>query len=80
MNPAPFNEGASIISEETQTLLATTMELMAALFIIVVGLVALRAVIAFFVDVTQTKHAVRRNYPVLGCFRYSFANMGEFLR
>jgi hypothetical protein len=36
---------------------------MAALFIIVVGLLARQAVFACVVDVTQTEHAIRRNYP-----------------
>ncbi|USA44821.1 FMN-binding glutamate synthase family protein [Spongiibacter taiwanensis] len=31
-------------------------------------------------DVTQTQHAVRRNYPVIGRFRYLFEHLGEFFR
>ncbi|MFV8816877.1 FMN-binding glutamate synthase family protein [Haliea sp. E17] len=34
----------------------------------------------YIADVTQTKHAVRRNYPVLGRFRYLFEHLGEFFR
>ena len=30
--------------------------------------------------VTQTQHAVRRNYPVIGRFRYLFEHLGEFFR
>jgi hypothetical protein len=30
--------------------------------------------------VTQTKHAIRRNYPVIGRFRHSFEAIGEFFR
>jgi glutamate synthase domain-containing protein 2 len=37
-------------------------------------------VILYFIDVTQTKHAVRRNYPVIGRFRYLFETIGEFFR
>ncbi|MCB1646384.1 MAG: FMN-binding glutamate synthase family protein [Pseudomonadales bacterium] len=36
--------------------------------------------IMYYVDVTQTTHAVRRNYPVLGRFRYLFETLGEFFR
>lgn len=34
----------------------------------------------FVIDVTQTKHTVRRNFPVIGRFRYAFEHMGEFFR
>ena len=54
--------------------------LLATLFIIVVGLVLLTLVILFVVDITQTKDAIRRNYPVLGRFRYLFSTLGEFFR
>jgi len=50
------------------------------LFVFIVGLAALFVVIVFFVDITQTKDAVRRNFPVLGHFRYVFSKMGEFFR
>ncbi|HCX65971.1 MAG TPA: FMN-binding glutamate synthase family protein, partial [Rhodobiaceae bacterium] len=33
-----------------------------------------------FIDSTQTKHAVRRNYPVIGRFRYIFEALGEYFR
>ncbi|MEA3277519.1 MAG: FMN-binding glutamate synthase family protein [Pseudomonadota bacterium] len=68
------------MSQETQDFLMTTLEVMAALFIFLVGLVALWAVFAFIVDVTQTKQAIRRNYPVIGRFRYLFERLGEFFR
>ncbi len=70
----------SPMSPETQTLLMTTMEFMAVLFIFAVGLVVLWAMVAFVVDITQTKQAIRRNYPVIGRFRYLFEHMGEFFR
>ncbi|KUJ84975.1 FMN-binding glutamate synthase family protein [Microbulbifer flavimaris] len=31
-------------------------------------------------DVSQTKQAIRRNFPVLGRFRYKFEHLGEFFR
>ncbi len=31
-------------------------------------------------DTHQTKHAIRRNYPVIGRFRYFFEHLGEFFR
>ena len=34
----------------------------------------------FVYDVTQKGHAIQRNYPVIGHFRYMFENMGEYFR
>ena len=34
----------------------------------------------FIYDVTQKGHAIQRNYPVIGHFRYMFENMGEYFR
>ncbi|MBB6522914.1 FMN-binding glutamate synthase family protein [Pseudoteredinibacter isoporae] len=34
----------------------------------------------YIVDVRQTRHAIRRNYPVIGRFRYWFEHLGEFFR
>ena len=68
------------MSETTQNFLMTSLEVMAALFIFVVGLGVLAIIIIFIIDVTQTKHAIRRNYPVVGHFRYFFEHMGEFFR
>lgn len=31
-------------------------------------------------DITQTKQTIRRNYPVIGRFRYFFEHLGEFFR
>ncbi len=36
--------------------------------------------VMYVIDVTQTRHAVRRNYPVIGRFRYFFEYLGEFFR
>lgn len=53
---------------------------LAVLFVFVVGLVALWAAILFFADISQTENAVRRNFPVIGRFRYVFIKLGEFFR
>ena len=36
--------------------------------------------ILYVIDRTQTRHAVRRNFPVIGRLRYVFENLGEFFR
>ncbi len=56
------------------------IEIMAFSFVLVVGLIALLAVIFFVIDRIQTEDAVRRNYPVIGRFRHIFTELGEFFR
>jgi len=54
---------------------ATTI-LMAGLFIFVMGAFALAIGVLFVIDVTQTRHATRRDFPVFGRFRYWFEHLG----
>ncbi|MEN8802629.1 MAG: FMN-binding glutamate synthase family protein [Thiogranum sp.] len=56
------------------------MEVLAYAFIFMIGLLLLTVVVMYILDVTQTKQAIRRNYPVIGRFRYLFEEMGEFFR
>ena len=53
---------------------------MATAFIFVVGLFVLFLIGVYIADVTQTKQAIRRNYPVIGHFRYYFEHIGTFFR
>lgn len=53
---------------------------LAFLFIFVIGLGAAAIVVLFLVDICQSKDAIRRNYPVVGRFRYLFIKLGEFFR
>ena len=69
-----------MMSEGTQSLFMATLEFMAVLFIFMVGLAVLAVIIIFIFDVSQTKSAIRRNYPVVGHFRYYFEHLGEFFR
>ena len=64
----------------TATFLMVGLELMSALFIFIIGLGVLFVVYMYIRDVTQTKQAIRRNYPVIGRFRYLFEKQGEFFR
>ena len=57
-----------------------SLQFLSALFIFCVGVAAATAVTLFIIDVSQTKDAVRRNYPVLGRFRYLFSMLGKFFR
>ncbi|WP_169544375.1 FMN-binding glutamate synthase family protein [Sneathiella aquimaris] len=58
----------------------STVQIASNLFIAFIGLLALGVGILFIIDIYQTKDAVRKNYPVLGRFRYLFSTLGEFFR
>ena len=64
-------------------LMTFTMEgisLLSTMFVLAVGIVVLIVIVLFLIDLFQTKDAVRRNYPVIGRFRYLFSTLGEFFR
>ncbi|MEH6628776.1 MAG: FMN-binding glutamate synthase family protein [Motiliproteus sp.] len=56
------------------------LQIMSALFIFVLGTGVLVLIYFYIADVTQSKQAIRRNYPIIGRFRYLFEKQGEFFR
>ncbi len=56
------------------------VQTLSSILVFVIGLFLLTIAFMFVVDVTQTKHSVRRNFPVIGRFRNLFEHMGEFFR
>ena len=56
------------------------LSFLAALFVFSVGIFVLFVLLIFAMDVSQKKDAIRRNYPVIGRFRYLFTRLGEFFR
>ena len=68
------------MSEQTQDLINAIFQWAALIFVWVVGIAVLVLLIVYLVDRFQTKHAIRRNYPVVGRFRYFFEHIGEFFR
>ncbi len=56
------------------------IQTLSAILVFIIGIGLLAAAVMFVVDVTQTRHAIRRNFPVVGRFRYSFEKMGEYFR
>ena len=68
------------MNTETTRFLLSTLEFMAGLFVLAIGLIFIGLLILYIIDKTQTAHAVRRNYPIVGRFRYLFEHMGEFFR
>ena len=56
------------------------LEIAALLFIFALGILVLLVVVLFIIDKSQTTHAIRHNFPVIGRFRYFFEDLGEFFR
>ncbi len=57
-----------------------TIEIMAAVFVMAVGIGVLIMIVLFIADSSQSKDAVRHNFPVIGRFRDIFTRLGEFFR
>ena len=56
------------------------LNILGSLFLFVIGVLLVIVLVLFFIDITQTKDAIRRNYPVIGRFRNLFSALGEFFR
>ena len=69
----------SISTEFHQAVISFTYYLAALLFIAFIAF-AIMVIVMYIVDVTQSQHTIRRNYPVIGRFRYLFERLGEFFR
>ncbi|MDG2089559.1 MAG: FMN-binding glutamate synthase family protein [Gammaproteobacteria bacterium] len=50
------------------------------IFVFAIALVLIVALVLYIIDLFQTTHTIRRNYPLLGRFRYLFESLGEFFR
>ena len=69
-----------MMSAQMQEFVFAVLEWMTVLMVFLFGVGLLVVLVLFVIDITQTKHAVRRNYPVIGRFRYLFEHLGEFFR
>ena len=58
----------------------STLKFFVLLFVFIIGLIILTSIIFYIIDKTQTKHTIRRNFPVIGRFRWLFEHLGEFFR
>ena len=58
----------------------STLKFFVLLFVFIIGLIILTSIIFYIIDKTQTKHTIRRNFPVIGRFRWLFEYLGEFFR
>ncbi|MCG7915179.1 MAG: FMN-binding glutamate synthase family protein, partial [Candidatus Thiodiazotropha weberae] len=63
-----------------QNFLLATLEIFSVILLVVLTLILVAVIVTYIFDITQTKTAIRRNYPVIGHFRYFFEHLGEFFR
>jgi len=66
MHEIPFSQGI--------------LEILAILFVTSIAAISIFVIIIYIIDRNQTVHAIRRNYPVIGRFRYWFEHLGTFFR
>lgn len=63
-----------------QRILLGALEGFSILLLCILVTLFVAVIVTYIFDVTQTKTAIRRNYPVIGHFRYFFEHLGEFFR
>ncbi len=56
------------------------IQLLASLFVLALGVGVLAVIVMYIRDKTQIESTVRRNFPVVGRFRFLFEHLGEFFR
>lgn len=59
---------------------ADFLSVTAIFFALAFGALILAVLVMYIIDVRQTRNTIRRNYPVIGRFRYFFEKLGEFFR
>ena len=72
--------GLEILNHEYVEFLTAILQIFASLFVFLVGIGVVTVVFMYIRDKHQTSHTIRRNYPVIGRFRYFFEHVGEFFR
>lgn len=71
---------ASFTNMIHDSMLWRLVDVLSVLFILSLGVLVAVVAVLYVIDVTQTSHAIRRNYPVIGRFRYLFESLGEYFR
>ncbi len=66
--------------ENMHIFLTGALEVFSAIFLFILGALMVTIIVVYILDVTQSRQAIRRNYPVVAHFRYFFETMGEFFR
>ncbi len=58
----------------------TALDWIGAIIVFALLLLVVTAIVLYIMDKTQRKQTIRRNYPIIGRFRYFFEHLGEFFR
>jgi glutamate synthase domain-containing protein 2 len=66
--------------DDLQQLAQTVIQWSALTLLFAFGVGILVIFVIYIIDKTQTSQTIRRNYPVVGRFRYLFEHLGEFFR
>jgi glutamate synthase domain-containing protein 2 len=69
-----------MLSIEMQNFLSTIFQWASLLVVLTIAGLVVLLLVTYIYDKFQTKHAIKRNYPVIGRFRYWFEHLGEFFR
>ncbi len=69
-----------LLNHDFVVILTAILQILASLFVFIVGICVLGVIVMYVTDKHQTRHTIRRNYPVIGRFRYFFEHIGEFFR
>jgi len=65
---------------ETLRYALEVVQVLSAILVFLLGIGLMAVLFMYIVDVSQTSHAIRRNFPVIGRFRYLFEQLGEYFR
>ena len=75
-----MSSGMALLNHEFVSFITAVLQILASLFIVLMGTGVAVIVYMYCSDVLQTRQTIRRNYPVIGRFRYFFEHIGEFFR
>lgn len=70
----------SDLSVKMGDFIVAAMNVFDGVLLLLLMLLLVWVIVIYIIDVTQTHQTIRRNYPVIGRFRYFFEHVGEFFR
>lgn len=66
--------------KETLFSALNVVQTLSAILVFLLGIGLVVVLVMYVIDISQTEHAIRRNFPVIGRFRYLFERLGEYFR
>ena len=68
------------LTKQMGDFIVDAMKVFDGVLLLVLMLLILWVIVTYIIDVTQTQQTIRRNYLVIGRFRYFSEHVGEFFR